>query len=275
MKFFHTLAGALYRREFYKKVLQGTEKTGFLYVFKLQVLCALFLTILLSIGISGLLPSIEKTAAEILPPGAEIIIKNGELKTNTNPIVVSVSDIVQDEKIKTQDGKQPTNMFVLDITASTTPASLEKKDTFVLVTSEGVIARNPQGTTNIRFFQDMKDLDVVIDEQWLAQKTAWLKHAARYVPFIAFVLILAGLYVLSLFMALIYGLFAFIILKIMKNPKPFKVAYSIGLYSRTFAVFLSLIAFILPVFAVSPFNIVIQLLFLVFVLRQRNMVSVV
>ncbi len=267
MKFFHTLVGSLTRRDFYKHILSGTEKTGFFYIFKLQVLSALFLTILLSIGISGILPSIEKTAKEILPPGAEIIIKNGELKTNTNPIIVPIPSSIDDGS---SDRSLPTNAIVLDITASTTVADLEKKDTFVLVTAEGIITQNPNGKVTMSFFKNIQDADLVIDENWLAQKSAWLKNFAKYIPFIAFFLILGGLYLLSLFTALIYGLFVYLMLKIVKTPKSFRIAYSVGLYSRTFAVLLALFAFVLPIFAVSPFNIVLQLLFLLLMLRQRN-----
>lgn len=300
MKFFHTLINSLTKKDFYLSVIRGEKKIGFGFVFKLQIIAALFLTILLSINIAQVLPAIDNLAQNILPKGAEVLVKDGRLETNSNPIVVPLPQDERSVRIKqsivdttnqvisTNEGQANPgitststiasavpvsvlgikNLLVLDVTASTTPADLEKKDTFVLVTADGIIFKGDTGRITITQFKDMKDLDLVIDEKWLLEKTAWIKDFARFLPFIAFFFLLATLYIGALFASLLYGFAAWLIFRLLKKPQPFKTAYSIGLYSRTFATVIGLVAFLIP-FIGSNFVIVpLEVLFILLMIKD-------
>jgi maltodextrin utilization protein YvdJ len=304
MKFLRTLFDTLLSKDFYHSVIRGEKNIGFGFVFKLQIVAALFLTILLSINISTVMPFLDRVARDILPDGAEVIIKDGILDTNTNPIVVpfpekskgvftlkglnldSSSDaIIQESALNevipstvsgtlSTDGsetiKKPDikNVLVLDITASTTPDVLLKKNTLILVTAEGVIVKNDSGRFSISYFRDVKDLDVSIDETWLISKAEWAKGFARFIPFIAFVFLLLSLFVGSLIAALLYGFGTWLMFKLLKKPQPFVVAYSIGLYSRTFATCIGLLTFIIPVFGSNLIIIPLELAFIFIMIKD-------
>jgi hypothetical protein len=304
MKFLRTLFDTLLSKDFYHGVIRGEKNIGFGFVFKLQIVAALFLTILLSINISTVMPFLDRVARDILPDGAEVIIKDGILDTNTNPIVVpfpekskgvftlkglnldsssdtTVSDsVVSDEVLGTvtdtatsndsEITKKPDikNVLVLDITASTTPEVLLKKNTLILVTAEGVIVRNDSGRFSISYFKDVKDLNVSIDENWLISKSEWAKGFARFIPFIAFVFLLLSLFVGSLLAALLYGFATWLMCKLLKKPQPFIVAYSIGLYSRTFATCIGLLAFIIPFFGSNLIIVPLELAFIFIMIKD-------
>lgn len=301
MKFLKTIADSISSKDFYLGIIRKEKNMGYGFVFKLQIVAALFLTILLSINISTVLPYLDKMARDILPEGAEIIIKEGILETNTNPITIAfppnTSEFFNLEKNKTStstfnqktelagsDGtdlieskssgndmpriSDVKNVIVLDITASTTPEDLIEKNTLILVTSEGVIVRNDTGRFSISYFNDVKNLNISIDEEWLISKVNWTKDFAKFIPFIAFVFLLLSLFVGSLLAALLYGFGTWLIFKFLKKPQPFLTAYSIGLYSRTFATVLGLLTFIIPVIGKNWIIVPLELFFIYYMIKD-------
>ncbi len=256
MKFLNNLTGSLVRKSFYKDILEGKMKMGFLYVFVLQILISLFIVCIVSINISGVLPTIEKTASELLPPNAEIIIKEGKLRANINPIVIPMPP---DAPAKDQGYK---NFLVIDTTTSLTVEDLKRKETAILVNSEGIIGRKSPSEIQINTFKGMPELNLTINREWLLGKAAWIKSHAKYVPFILFLPVLVILYLLSLFWALIYGLIAYIILRLYKLNVSFKRSYSVGLYSRTFGMALSLLLFVVPPVDIWILSFLLNILFI-------------
>ncbi len=262
MKFLSLFIASLNRKSFYKSVLDGKEKMGFTYVAKLEVVATLFIVIIVSINISGILPTLDKKARTLLPAGAEIIIKDGALLSNINPVIIPMPNGVVGE------AKQHANLFVLDTTTELTKEDINKKDTFILVNSEGVISRTDGVSTDVTKFSEIPGLDISLDQEWFIERATWIREHAKYVPFLLFFPILVSFYLIALFWALIYGLLAYIILRMHGLQKPFKIAYSIGLYSRTFGLVVSLFMLIVPVLNIAILSIPLNIFFIYSMLRQ-------
>ncbi len=290
MKFFRTITNSLVSKDFYADLLQNPHPKpigkGLWYLFRLYVVVALFLTILISISISSVLPRFDAAARSILPPGAEIVLRDGVLSTNTNPIIIPMPDYAEVPVSKTGEGANDiststgvafadiSNLLVLDITASTTIDVLEEKDTLALITSDGFVFQGDNGRYTIGKFSNVKDLDVTIDEAWLIEKSQWLKGFAKFVPFVAFFFILFGLYAMSLLACLFYALIILLIMRIQKKDHPFSVAYVIAMYSRTFGLAIGLLAFIIPFFGINTVSIAIQLIFVTFMIMSKKAIIV-
>ncbi len=286
MKFFRTITNSLVSKDFYAGLLQNPHpkpvRKGLWYLFRLYILVALFLTILISINISAVIPRFDAVARDILPPGAEIVIQNGMLTTNTNPIIIAMPKDSSALSSKTGEGANAVstssditvvrveNLVVLDITASSTIEALHDRNTLALVTSDGFIFQGDNGRYTIGKFSNIKDLDVTIDEEWLVNKVAWLKGFAKFVPFIAFFFILAGLYATSLLACVLYALIILLIMRIQKKNHPFATAYVIALYSRTFGIVLGLLAYVIPFFGINTVSVAIQLIFIAYMLYSRK-----
>lgn len=262
MKFLSTFFASLNKRSFYKNVLDGKEKMGFAYLLKLQVVATLFMVFIISVNISGLLPTLDKTARELLPPGAEVIIKNGTLKSNVNPVIIGMPSGVIGE------AKKHANFLVLDTTTELTREDLNRKDALVLINSEGIISRADGVNIEVNRFSEVLGLNISLDQEWFIGKATWIKDHAKYVPFLLFFPILVGFYIMSLFWALVYGLLAYWILKMHKVHKPFKIAYSIGIYSRTFGLVVALFTLIVPVLNIAILSIPLNIFFIYSMLRQ-------
>ncbi len=286
MKFFRTITNSLVSKDFYADLLQNPHgkpvKKGLWYLFRLYVIVALFLTILISINISAVLPRLDAAARNLLPSGAEIVLKDGSLTTNTNPIIVPVPKSAEPLHARTGEGandaststpaslEDVANLIVLDITASSSIEALRERDTLALITSEGFIFQGEGGRYTVGRFSNIKDLDVTVDEAWLVQKAEWLKGFAKFIPFVAFFLILAGLYATSLLACVFYALIILLIMRIQKKDHPFGTAYVIAMYSRTFAIALGLLAYVIPVFGIDTVSIAAQLIFITLMLRSRK-----
>lgn len=262
MKFLALFIASLNRKSFYKSILDGKEKMGFTYLAKLEVIATLFIVIIVSINISGILPILDKRARTLLPPGAEIIIKDGTLISNVNPVIVPMPNGVVGE------AKQHKNLFVLDTTTELTKDDINKKDTFILVNKEGVISWTDGVSVEVTKFSEIPGLNISLDQEWFVNRATWIREHAKYVPFLLFMPILIGFYIIALFWALIYGLLAYVILKMHGVHKPFKIAYSIGLYSRTFGLVVSLFMLIVPVLNIAILAIPLNIFFIYSMLRQ-------
>lgn len=276
MKFFRTITNSLVSKDFYTDILHNDHpkkvRKGLWYLFRVYIIVALFITVLISINISAVLPRIATMARNILPPGAEVTIQNGVLTTNTNPIVIplpqsqvnpnasSTPSVVDDEK----------NLLVLDITASSSIQDLEDRNTLALVTSEGFIFKGDNGRYSLGKFANFKEMNVTIDENWLVQKADWVKGLAKFVPFIAFFFLLITLYASSLFFSLIWALIITLILKVQKREVAFPTAYVIALYSRTFALAIGLLAYLLPFLGRNMVSVTLQIIFIILMLRTRQ-----
>ncbi len=289
MKFFRTITNSLVSKDFYAELLSNTHpkpvRKAMWYLFRVYIIVALFLTVLISISISAIIPRFDAAAKNILPPGAEIVVDNGVLTTNTNPIVIAMPEDANAPGLRTEAGRgavistssdaeggidKVRNLIVLDVTASSTVEALEQKDTLTLITSDGFIFRGDGGRYTIGKFANIKDLEVAIDEEWLVSKVQWLKGFAKFVPFVAFFFILAGLYAASLLACVFYALIILLIMKIQKKDHPFSTAYVVALYSRTFALAIGLLAYIIPFFGINTLSIALQLIFIAFMLKSRS-----
>ncbi len=271
-------------KDFYSDILHNDHpkkvRKGIWYLFRVYIIVALFLTILVSINISAVLPKLATTAHTILPEGAEVTIQNGVLTTNTNPLVIPLppgearSGVDAVASSSRSDARASaidvTNLLVLDVTASTSIEDLESKDTLALLTSDGFIFKGENGRYSVGKFANLKDLDVTIDEAWLVEKVEWVKGFAKFVPFIAFFFILATMFASSLFFSILYALIIMLILKVQKRSTTFPTAYVIALYSRTFSLAIGLIAYVLPFFGKNTVSIILQLIFIVLMLRSRQ-----
>ncbi len=261
MKFFSHAIASLTRKSFYQDILDGKVGMGFGYVAVLEVLATLFIVFLVSINISSFLPVIDSVAKDILPPGAEIIIKDSKLRANVNPIVIPMPAKA------TGGSPEHKNLLVLDTTTSLTIEDLKRKDTFLLINSDGMIAEKDNGTMQINTFSQVPDLDVSIDQEWFTMKASWVKSHAKYVPFILFLPILAGFYLLALFWSLIYGLATYVFLRVYKLNTPFKRAYSVGLYSRTFGLIFTLLVFVVPILNMAYVAFLLNILFIFYMIK--------
>lgn len=257
-------------------------KGGLWFVFKLYIVASLFLTILLSINISTILPKFDDAARNILPPGAEIIIEDGVLSTNTNPIIIPmpkngampVVDSYNFEPNATGTPAEPVNLLVLDITASSTPEDLTARGTVMLVTSEGFIFSGNDARYTVGRFKDIENLNVTIDEEWLVAKIEWAKGFARYIPFIAFFGILIVFYFSSVFASVFYGFIIWLMLKMLRRPASFGTAWTVALYSRTFALLIGLLSFGIPLFAMDSVSIMLQIVFVLLMIMERKRVTI-
>jgi hypothetical protein len=282
MKFFRTITNSLVSKDFYIGLLSNDHpkqvKKGLWYLFRLYVLVSLFLTILISISISAILPRFDDLAKNILPPGAEVVIQDGVLTTNTNPIIiplpdgasarVATSSLVETGSVGSLENIR--NLLVLDITASSTVEALAEKNALVLVTSDGFIFQGDNGRYTIGKFANFEDLELSIDEEWLVSKVEWAKGFAKFIPFIAFFILLIGLYASSLLACLIYALIILLIMKIQKRDHPFSKAYIVAIYSRTFGLALGLLAYLIPFLGINTVSIALQLIFIAFMLRTKS-----
>lgn len=276
MKFFRTITNSLVSKDFYTDILHNDHpkkvRKGLWYLFRVYIIVALFLTVLISINISAVLPRIASTARSILPPGAEITIQNGLLTTNTNPIVIPLPQTEMSQSATTSQASRTgaKNLLILDITASTTIQDLEDRNTIALVTSDGFIFKGDNGRYSLGKFSNFKDLNVTIDENWLIQKAEWIKGLAKFVPFIAFFFMLITLYLSSLFFSIFWALIIMLILKVQKREAEFGTTYVIALYTRTFALVIGLLAYLLPFFGRDMVSVILQLIFITFMLRTRQ-----
>lgn len=262
MKFLHTFIGSLNRKGFYKRIIEGKEGIGFGYLFKLEIIAALFIVTIISINISSVLPTLDEQAGKILPEGAEIIIKNGALKTNVNPVTIPMPAGVVGE------AKHIDNFLVLDITANLDKDDLVKENALILINSEGIISRPDGRNIDTVKFSEIPGLNLTLDQEWFIAKATWLKSAAKFVPFLLFAPLVVSFYILALFWSLIYGLLAYWILRMHKRKVPFKVAFAIGLYSRTFALVVTLFMLIVPVLNIAVLSIPLNIFFIYAMLRQ-------
>jgi len=285
MKFFKTLFRAITDKTFYSEIISGEHKvrSGFWFVFKIQVLAALFMTILLSISLSAFIPWLKTSTQSILEPGTEIVIKDGVLRSNTNPIVVSAKDVLPPgssdlsmqsatsttEMGITQGNSRVKNLIVVDTTASTTIAALVERDTYVLVTQEGIVSRGDQrGKVTINTFEMFKGEEIRINRDWLIGKAAWISNFAKFVPFIAFIFFLIVFYIGSVIASLIYGLITMLIFALMKHKQSFSTSLKVGLYSRAFATVLGIIGFIIPVIRENIFLMPLEIIFIFYMIKD-------
>ncbi|MFM2384121.1 MAG: hypothetical protein RIQ72_693 [Candidatus Parcubacteria bacterium] len=274
MKFFYILTKSISSKQFYGEVIGGKHPTGFMFLAKVQVLVALFMTILVSIQISSVLPTLEQKMASVLPEGAEIILKEGRLQSNTNPITVPLS---QGKEIGdgTSAASIPNNLFVIDVTASTTEEEFHTKNTFMLITSEGIVYGESGKKISTNYFTEIKDVDMVIDKQFLTDKAKTIKEYAKFLPFILFIVLLIVLYVMALFTAFMYAVFVFIMFKVMKIGKGFKEAFAVAMYSRGFALILGVFALILPLLMIPTLSILVQILFITLMIRPARLKNII
>lgn len=263
MKFLIRIVASLASRGFYGDVLNGREKIGFKYLFELQIFSSLFIILIISLNLSGLLPSLETKANDLLPPGAEIIIKDGKLRTNTNPIIITMPEGVVGE------AKYHKNLLVIDVSTQLSVSDMDRKDTMILVNRDGIISRTT-GRVQVDSFKEIPGLSLTLDREWFIEKAAWMKSNAKFVPFLLFVPLLLFFYITSLFWALIYGLITYFILYLYKIRKPFKVAFSVGLYSRTFGALIALIMIMAPTLNMVLLAIPLNILFIFFMIRPGH-----
>jgi hypothetical protein len=278
MKFLRTISNSLANKNFYQELLHNPHpkpiKKAIWYIFRVDVLAALFVTIILSVNIFAVLPKIESAARQILPPGTEILIRNGELTTNTNPIVVPIPHNGSFTASST-DGAGNDNLLVLDVTSSTTIEALDARKTVILITGEGIISHGSNSRYSLAKFSNFRELNVAIDEAWLLNKVSWLKTFAKFVPFLAFFLVLAVMFASSLFFSLIYALLILLIMKIQKKNHPYSTAYVVALYSRTFGLALGLVSFVIPFIGINSISVALQLIFLTFMLMNKKAIIAV
>ena len=281
MKFLRTITNSLLSKDFYVDILRNEHpkqvRKGIWFLFRLYVVVALFLTVMISINISAVIPRLDAVARDLLPTGAEIVIRDDGLTTNTNPIIIAMpADVnVKNQPATSTDAvaakpAKVENLLVLDITASTTVDDLEERNTIALVTADGFIFQGENGRYSIGKFSNLKDLNVTIDEEWLVAKVAWMKGFMKFIPFVAFFFVLVGLFASSLFVCLIYALIILLIMKIQKKDHPFATAYTIALYSRTFAIVLGLLAYLMPFFGSNTVSVALQLIFISFMLYSKK-----
>lgn len=263
MKFIHKFIQALKRKSFYSNVLNNKESIGFGYLFKLEIIATLFIVVIISINISSVLPTLDKKARELLPVGAEIIIKDGVLRTNVNPIIIPMPNGVVGKAAEIK------NFLVLDVTTALKRDDLVEKDALILINGEGIISRTDGVNTETTRFSEIPGLNIMLDQEWVINKATWIREHAKYVPFLLFTPILVGFYLLALFWSLVYGLFAYILLKVHGAHKSFRVAFSVGLYSRTFSLVLSLFMLIIPFLNIALLAIPLNLFFIYSMLKPH------
>lgn len=289
MKFFYILTKSISSKQFYGELIGDKHPIGFMFLAKVQVLVALFLTILISIQVSAMLPTLEQKMGSILPEGAEIILKEGKLTTNINPVLIpftpqgratvsTSTDSTGDTKAVSPAGSPaiaPANLVVLDITASTTEESLRSRDTFMLITQDGIVYGEPGKRVSSNYFTEISSVNLVIDKAFLIEKAVQLKQSAKFLPFVLFIGLWIVLYAMALFTALMYAIFVFIMFKVMKIGKGFKVAFSVAVYSRGFALLLGAFALILPILMIPTLSILIQLLFITLMIRPARLKNII
>lgn len=279
MKFLRTITNSLVSKDFYAEILASDQpkqvRKGMWYLFRLYVVAALFLTVLLSINISSMIPRFDAIARNILPPGAEVIIRNGALTTNTNPIEIAFPENAKEQAVAIDPDaalsvEKAKNLLVLDITASSTVEALVSRSTVILVTSDGFVFQGDNARYTIGRFANIKDLDVTIDEAWLVSKVEWMKGFLKFFPFVAFFIILGGMYASSLLACVFYALLIMLMMRINKTSHSFATAYVVALYSRTLALAIGLVAYVVPLFGLGTVSIAIQLIFMAWMLRTRK-----
>lgn len=288
MNFVHTAYRSLTEKRFYAEIIKGdiSLKSGFWFIFKIQILAALFMTILLSANLVAFLPWLRTTGDKLLEPGTEIVLRGGVLKTNANPIVIAIRDIKNGstdttapdvnsalnqsaQDVVKNNQNELVNLLVIDTTASTTLEALDARKTFVLVTQEGMVIKGDrQGNAEITMFSGFKDFDLKIDQQWVKDKTSWIIAFSKFIPFIAFFFFLIVMYMGTLIAALIYALFTHFVFRAMKEGQSFKTSMTIGLYSRVFATVLGIIGFIIPIIRSNLFLIPLELIFIIYMIKD-------
>ncbi len=289
MKFFYILTQSISSKQFYGELIGGKHPIGFIFLAKVQVLVALFLTIVISIQVSTVLPTLEQKMSGLLPEGAEIVLKDGKLSTNINPVLIPFTPQDQVVVSTSTEGFRdtravssalsssviPANLVVLDITTSTTEESLRARDTLMLITQDGIVYGEPGKRVSSSYFTEISSVNLVIDRAFLTEKAIQLKQSAKFLPFILFIGVWVVLYAMALFTALMYAIFVYTMFKIMKIGKGFKVAFSVAAYSRGFALLLGAFALLLPILMIPTLSILIQLLFITLMIRPARLKNII
>jgi Protein of unknown function (DUF1189) len=266
MSFIKTVADTLYSPELYTSIKEKTLRGAFGYFAKLSLTIALFGAILagayVSPIVSDVLSDLQKEILENYPAGLEIKIQKGVATSNTKteplffPIKETWKKLPVAKDTNTSGMKKTPDYFFVLYTAADkdlTPESFKNMNTYALLTSRHFVAYDSdQGIV----FKDLSQFgDATINQDNILRLFTLSRFIPLVIPFLYFVSMFFGIFLLSIFM--VFAGFVFLIIqKIMKNDISYETAYKTSLYASTVPIVLS----VLFVLSGLPNNVVLWLL---------------
>lgn len=241
--FFNDLAKSIYGPAFYTEARSGSLKKAFGYFFKLALLAALLLTVILGVRIGPALSRILSPdgitqVVNVFPADLQIMVKKGQVSSNMKePYAVPFPP---DLKTAYRNSSAlPENIFVLDTGAPATVDSFDRSKTLILLTKEYMITQKNNGRElsiqRLSSFPDMT-LDRQSIAGWLAQVQPFFKFVIPFLLVSAFAVLFISNSIGYLLIVLILSFIAWLVFKLRKSVFRYAELYKLGLYATTLAI---------------------------------------
>ncbi|MEO8637694.1 MAG: DUF1189 family protein [Candidatus Taylorbacteria bacterium] len=258
MKLFQTIKDSINNPEFYRAEKNASFKKAFGYFFKLTLLSALCLTLILS---AKMIPSLvvglsEESINKVLsyyPQELEVTIKDGHASTNVKEpyFLLWPSEFVQaSSNPNAGTSHLPKNLLVIDTKGVFAIDTFSTYDTSLFLTKDYFVSAKNEGQ-ELSIQKLPPSLNVTINR---AQLSTWVEKIRPWLVCIIplfivglFVAIYLANIVLSLFMILILSVIIWIVALIRKQNFSYSQIYKLGLYGVTVVVMLRVLYFLLGV----------------------------
>lgn len=277
-QFFKNVTRSIRDFSFYKEILGKPFFFSLQYLYLLTITVLFIQTLFFTISAAFFLPklpqfidSFQNRLGTVYPRNLILTIKNGRISTNTRePVIIHFPEIT--------DSTQYNSFITIDIPASQTDYA--DKNTMILVTENGVVYPEANGTVPYRFESAAQFEDAVITNEVFEKAKSRLAVLLDMIPVIAPWLLIAATIFIPLFGALIVVLWRMIILIILTgilwpismifgNTYTYRDLYRMGMHALSVPVmlsfFLTLMGVNVPLVFASSF-----LLWMVIVLARLN-----